>query len=151
MKMSDQLHAPPVLFSGEIILGARRIGCWVGLRFVLQPGEWKKVTYPSLESNPGRPVNSPSLYRLTYPDSKENALIVIREIQGKYKADMKKIESELDSDTSRSCLIVVFVLAVSKLRFYYQTRESILRKTDLFVSCVAVSQRYWPFLLSSLC
>jgi hypothetical protein len=43
------------------------IGGWVGCRADLDVAEQRKFSYPCHESNPSRPVRSPSLYELKYP------------------------------------------------------------------------------------
>jgi hypothetical protein len=42
-------------------------GSWVGLRGCLVTLEWRKISCPHRESNPGRPAYRPSLYRLSCP------------------------------------------------------------------------------------
>jgi hypothetical protein len=51
--------------------GVRWIGDWVGLRAVLDAAENRKISFPCRESNAGCPACSPSLYRLSYPSSRE--------------------------------------------------------------------------------
>jgi hypothetical protein len=42
------------------------IGGWVGPRAGLDAVEYRQISYPHLQSNPGHPDLSPSLYRLSY-------------------------------------------------------------------------------------
>jgi hypothetical protein len=46
-----------------------RIGGWVGLRTCLDTGTRQKILRPCLGSNPGRPVCTQTLHRLSYPIS----------------------------------------------------------------------------------
>jgi hypothetical protein len=73
--------APPFLTSGldgqwsasrlgRFTSGAHYIGGWVDPKAGLDAVEKIKLTCPWRESNLGRPVRSPSLYRLSYPGSK---------------------------------------------------------------------------------
>jgi hypothetical protein len=53
---------------GEKAPGNHCIGGWMGPRFGLDAVDKRKILYWR-ESNPGRSARSPSLYRLSYPDS----------------------------------------------------------------------------------
>jgi hypothetical protein len=59
--------------SGERAPGTCWIRGWVGPRFGLDAVEKRKILH-SQESNPDRLACSPSLYRLSYPDSPSNAI-----------------------------------------------------------------------------
>jgi hypothetical protein len=56
--------------SGERAPGTYWVGGWVGPRAAFDSVEKRKIVH-CLESNPGRPARSPSLYRLSYPGSKK--------------------------------------------------------------------------------
>jgi hypothetical protein len=45
------------------------ISGWVGPTAGLDAVEFGQISFPCWESNPGRTISSPSLYRLTNPDS----------------------------------------------------------------------------------
>jgi hypothetical protein len=49
--------------------GIHWIGAWVGPCASLDAVEKRKISFLCRESNPGRSVRSPSLYRLSYPAS----------------------------------------------------------------------------------
>jgi hypothetical protein len=62
MNVSGQLHAPAALPSGKSTL--------IGQEVVYGPESvWTLWRRPCRESNSGRPVRSPLLYRLSYPGS----------------------------------------------------------------------------------
>jgi hypothetical protein len=63
MEVSGQLHAPAALLP---------VTHWIGDRVGLRAGmdtKNKKKSDPCRELNPGRPAHTPSIYRLSYPDS----------------------------------------------------------------------------------
>jgi hypothetical protein len=59
---------PSPLYPREKAHGTHWIGGWVGPRFGLAAAEKRRI-FHSRDSNPGRPVRSSSLYRLSYPDT----------------------------------------------------------------------------------
>jgi hypothetical protein len=69
MEVSGQRHVPAAFLSGKEPLGTHFIGGWVGTRAGLDAVEKSKITFPCQESNPGHPTHSPSLHRLSCPDS----------------------------------------------------------------------------------
>jgi hypothetical protein len=52
---------------GETAPGTYWIGGWLGPRDSPNSVGKRRISYPCRQSNPGRPVRSPSLYRLSYP------------------------------------------------------------------------------------
>jgi hypothetical protein len=62
MDVTCQFQAPVALHPGKDPIP---IGEEAGLDAV----EYRKIVFPSGESNPGHPTRNPSLYRLSYPDS----------------------------------------------------------------------------------
>jgi hypothetical protein len=52
---------------GEIAPGTHWMGDWVRPKAHLDV--WRREILPLPGSNPGRPTSSPSLYRLSHPDS----------------------------------------------------------------------------------
>jgi hypothetical protein len=54
------------LYPGGKSPGTYWIGSWVRPRAGLDAVEYRKISYPCWESNPGRPAGSLSLYRLGY-------------------------------------------------------------------------------------
>jgi hypothetical protein len=71
VEASDQLHAPAVIPPGERDPRTHWIGSWVGPRAGLGAVETRKILH-CRELNPGRPARSPLLYRLSYPNSRNN-------------------------------------------------------------------------------
>jgi hypothetical protein len=68
MVMSGQFHDPAALAPWEIAHGTHWIGRWVGPRAGLDVVEKRNILLlPGFEPRP----SSPSLYGLSYPDSKQ--------------------------------------------------------------------------------
>jgi hypothetical protein len=67
MEESGQLHAPDAL-PPRRAPGTHCIGRWIDPKAGLDAVEKRKILH-CRESNAGRPARSPSLYRLSYPDS----------------------------------------------------------------------------------
>jgi hypothetical protein len=57
------------MFPGQIAPAIHLIGGWMGPRAGLDLVEKRKISCPCLESNPGRPAYSLSLYRLSFTGS----------------------------------------------------------------------------------
>jgi hypothetical protein len=53
--------------AGSFNSGSHWIGSWLDPMADLEAMKKRKFSYPCWESNPGRAVRSPSLYRLSYP------------------------------------------------------------------------------------
>jgi hypothetical protein len=80
MEVSGQLQDPAALSAGERVLGTHWIGGWVVRRVCLDAVEKRKI-FKCLESYPGRPASSPSLYLLVYPDCPIIIIIIILKLR----------------------------------------------------------------------
>jgi hypothetical protein len=67
MEVSGELQDPAALSAGERVPGTHWIGSWVSPKVCLDAVEKRKI-FHFLESTPGRPASSPSLYGVGYPD-----------------------------------------------------------------------------------
>jgi hypothetical protein len=72
MEVSSQRHVPAALPPGKEPLGTQSIGEWMGPRAALDAVGKSEISFSCQESNPDHPTRSPSLYRLSYPDSSEH-------------------------------------------------------------------------------
>jgi hypothetical protein len=146
MWRSGGIASRPCRFtSGERAPGAHLIRGWVGPKACLNAAENRKILH-SRESDPGLLTYSPSLYRLSYPDSKQSQTQILLAF-GRFRVQNSVLKPAIQRGFSRFSSV------------FRSCRESKLSNTSLKVRrCKIVNrivmsplERYYPGDRDELC